>query len=61
MISQDDCNGCHTCEVACKQEHGLRVGPRVVKVMERAPLFVQYFATTAKMHPVRCPVRKTPL
>ena len=43
IFSQVDCCGCHTCEVACKQEHGLPVGPRVVKVLERAPLFMQYF------------------
>jgi NADPH-dependent glutamate synthase beta subunit-like oxidoreductase len=43
IFSQTDCCGCHTCEVACKQEHGLPVGPRVVKVIERAPLFMQYF------------------
>jgi len=43
VFSQTDCCGCHTCEVACKQEHGLPVGPRVVKVLERAPLFMQYY------------------
>jgi NADPH-dependent glutamate synthase beta subunit-like oxidoreductase len=43
VFSQADCCGCHTCEVACKQEHGLPVGPRVVKVLERAPLFMQYY------------------
>ena len=43
VFSQEDCCGCHTCEVACKQEHGLPVGPRVVKVLERAPLFMQYY------------------
>ncbi|MFC1819987.1 FAD-dependent oxidoreductase [Thermodesulfobacteriota bacterium] len=40
---EDDCNGCHSCEVACKQEHGLGVGPRVVKVLEDAPLFKPLF------------------
>ncbi|MGD2126118.1 MAG: FAD-dependent oxidoreductase [Desulfobacteraceae bacterium] len=43
MINQDDCNGCHACEVACKQEHGLGVGPRVVRVIEKSPLFVPLF------------------
>lgn len=43
MFNQDDCNGCHACEVACKQEHGLGVGPRVVRVIEKAPLFVPLF------------------
>ena len=43
MFNQDDCNGCHACEVACKQEHGLGVGPRVVRVIEKTPLFVPLF------------------
>ena len=43
MYNQDDCSGCHACEVACKLEHGLGVGPRVVRVIETAPLFVPLF------------------
>ena len=43
LFNQDDCNGCHACEVACKQEHGLGVGPRVVRVIEKAPIFVPLF------------------
>jgi len=43
MINQDDCSGCHACEVACKQEHGLGVGPRVIRVIEKSPLFVPLF------------------
>ncbi|MFC1534233.1 FAD-dependent oxidoreductase [Thermodesulfobacteriota bacterium] len=39
MYNEYNCSGCHACEVACKQEHGLGVGPRVVRVIERAPLF----------------------
>jgi NADPH-dependent glutamate synthase beta subunit-like oxidoreductase len=39
----DDCSGCHACEVACKQEHGLGVGPRVVRVIEQAPYFMPLF------------------
>jgi len=35
--------GCHACEVACKQEHGLGVGPRVIRVIERAPYFKPLF------------------
>ena len=38
-FNETNCSGCHACEVACKQEHGLGVGPRVVRVIERAPLF----------------------
>jgi Fe-S-cluster-containing dehydrogenase component len=26
MIDYEFCSGCHTCEVACKQEHGYPVG-----------------------------------
>ena len=39
----EDCSGCHACEVACKQEHGLGVGPRVVRVIEKAPDFKPLF------------------
>jgi NADPH-dependent glutamate synthase beta subunit-like oxidoreductase len=39
MFNERNCCGCHACEVACKQEHGLGVGPRVVRVIERAPFF----------------------
>ena len=35
--------GCHACEVACKQEHGLGVGPRVVRVLEKSPIFKPLF------------------
>ncbi len=39
MFDEKKCSGCHACEVACKQEHGLGVGPRVVRVIERTPFF----------------------
>ena len=39
MFNEKKCSGCHACEVACKQEHGLGVGPRVVRVIERTPFF----------------------
>jgi NADPH-dependent glutamate synthase beta subunit-like oxidoreductase len=39
MFDTTNCSGCHACEVACKQEHGLGVGPRVVRVIERTPFF----------------------
>ncbi|MGB3904927.1 MAG: FAD-dependent oxidoreductase [Anaerolineae bacterium] len=39
MFNEKNCSGCHACEVACKQEHGLGVGPRVVRVIERTPFF----------------------
>jgi NADPH-dependent glutamate synthase beta subunit-like oxidoreductase len=43
MLNEYECMGCHACEVACKQEHGLGVGPRVIKVVERAPYFKPLF------------------
>ena len=43
MLNESECMGCHACEVACKQEHGLGVGPRVIKVIERAPYFKPLF------------------
>ena len=44
----EDCSGCHSCEVACKQEHGLGVGPRVVRVLEKAPIFKPLFCHHCK-------------
>jgi len=43
MFNEYECMGCHSCEVACKQEHGLGIGPRVVRVLERAPFFKPLF------------------
>ncbi|MFH1083049.1 MAG: FAD-dependent oxidoreductase, partial [Pseudomonadota bacterium] len=43
MFNEYECMGCHACEVACKQEHGLSVGPKVVRVLERAPFFRPLF------------------
>jgi len=43
MFYKKECMGCHACEVACKQEHGLGVGPRLVKVVERAPDFTPIY------------------
>ncbi len=43
MLNEYECMGCHACEVACKQEHGLGVGPRVIRVVEKAPYFKPLF------------------
>jgi len=43
VFNENDCMGCHACEVACKQEHDLGVGPRVVKVIEKSPRFWPLF------------------
>lgn len=34
LIEYDYCTGCHTCEVACQQEHGHPVGKCGIKVTE---------------------------
>lgn len=31
------CMGCYACEVACKQEHDLPVGPRLIRVIQFGP------------------------
>jgi len=43
MFYKRNCMGCHACEVACKQEHGLGVGPRLVRVIEQAPAFIPIY------------------
>jgi Fe-S-cluster-containing dehydrogenase component len=43
MFFKKDCMGCHTCEVACKQEHELGVGPRLVRVVENSPDYIPIF------------------
>ena len=43
MVFSKDCMGCHACEVACKQEHGLGVGPRFIKVIENAPFYIPVY------------------
>lgn len=34
LINYDYCTGCHTCEVACKQEHGYAAGTWGIMVKE---------------------------
>ena len=34
LIDYEYCTGCHTCEVACKQEHNYPVGKDGIKVFE---------------------------
>jgi Fe-S-cluster-containing dehydrogenase component len=43
LFRKRDCMGCHACEVACKQEHNLPVGPRLVRVLEDAPHFIPIY------------------
>ena len=58
MIIREDCIGCHACEVACKQEHGLGVGPRLIRVMEKAPDFIPLYCHHCAKPPCKeaCPV-----
>ena len=37
MVNAKDCVGCNACEVACKQEHNLPVGPRWIMVFPDSP------------------------
>ena len=37
MIDNEYCTGCHSCEVACKNEHDLPLGQWGIKVLELGP------------------------
>lgn len=37
FVDLDRCIGCYACEVACKQEHDLPVGPRWIRVIQDGP------------------------
>lgn len=37
IVNTEDCTGCTACEVACKQEHNLPVGPRWIRVTADNP------------------------
>jgi len=58
MFFKKDCMGCHACEVACKQEHGLDVGPRLVRVIENSPDFTPIYCHHCANAPCKeaCPV-----
>ena len=58
MFYRKDCMGCHACEVACKQEHGLGVGPRLVQVLEESPDYIPIYCHHCAKAPCRdvCPV-----
>jgi Fe-S-cluster-containing dehydrogenase component len=57
MVFQKDCMGCHACEVACKQEHGLQPGPRLIKVIERGHSHIPVYCHHCARPPCRdaCP------
>lgn len=58
MIRKKDCMGCHACEVACKQEHRLGVGPRLVRVIEHSVDFTPVYCHHCAKAPCKqaCPV-----
>jgi Fe-S-cluster-containing dehydrogenase component len=58
-ILKEDCCGCHSCEVACKQEHRLGVGPRLIRVIEKSPFFIPVYCHHCAKPPCReaCPVK----
>ncbi|HEY31812.1 MAG TPA: 4Fe-4S dicluster domain-containing protein [Dehalococcoidia bacterium] len=37
VVNSADCVGCNACEVACKQEHNISVGPRWIRVYPDTP------------------------
>ena len=37
LIDNEYCTGCHSCEVACKNEHNLPLGQWGIKIMEMGP------------------------
>ena len=37
IVNTRECVGCNACEVACKQEHNLPVGPRWIRVYSDGP------------------------
>ena len=64
MFFRQDCMGCHACEVACKQEHGLGVGPRLVRVLEDGADFTPVYCHHCAKAPCKqaCPadaIRRT--
>lgn len=38
LIDYKYCSGCHSCEVACKNEHGFELGLYGIKVLEMTPM-----------------------
>ncbi len=57
-VNQKNCMGCHACEIACKQEHGMHVGPQMIRVLERAPKFIPIYCHQCGNAPCQkaCPV-----
>ena len=43
IIDKDNCMGCHACEIACKKEHNLGIGPRFIRIIEKSPDFIPIY------------------
>lgn len=58
VFDKKTCMGCHSCEVACKQEHGLGVGPRLIRVIEKSADYIPVYCHHCTKAPCRevCPV-----
>ena len=58
VIDKNNCMGCHACEIACKQEHRLGVGPRLVRVIEKSPDFIPIYCHHCVDAPCKeaCPI-----
>ena len=41
IVNTAECVGCSACEVACKQEHNLPVGPRLIRVYFNTPRLIE--------------------
>jgi len=41
LIDYEFCTGCHTCELACKSEHGFPVGKWGIKLLEFGPMEIR--------------------
>jgi len=50
IVNTRDCFGCNACEVACKQEHNLPVGPRWIRPREIEGKSQMRYVVTHCMH-----------
>lgn len=58
VFDEKNCMGCHACEIACKQEHGLGLGPRLIRVIENSPDYIPIYCHHCVEAPCQacCPV-----
>ncbi len=52
-FNKNNCMGCHACEIACKQEHKLGIGPRLVRVIEQSPDFIPIYCHHCEIPPCK--------